>query len=166
MDDWSIDDDGPAVKPAHASTREDVPAGTHDFKIRQVIPSDDGLEIRLEHPERRYGWVFCRLRKSQGWSRPILASLRTALGMTAEQWAASDPGDLASLNVRARIYHQDRRDGGVWVNVGEFLPPAEPDPAVATPEEQAAHAPPKVTRRTATQKADAAAAMPDDDIPF
>lgn len=51
------------------------------------------------------------------------------------------------------------RDGNQRVYVNSYLPSLEPSPAV-DPQ------PRTVAKRTPTQKADAAAAMPNDDIPF
>lgn len=158
--DWPIDDDWKDENPA-AQTREErelVPEGEHEFRIRQVIPSGERLEIRLEHEDRRYGWVFCKLPKGQQWAGRIVASLARACGMSAEEWKAADPGDLAGRLVRAEIYHKAGKTGGTFVNVSRFAPqgPATVERAVAPPAQRAP------VRRTAAQKIE----TPSDDIPF
>lgn len=166
MPDWGIDDDFPP-QPATDATppaRELVPEGDHLLQIKAVIRHDEEkkVEIRLEHPDRRYGWVFARVPMEASWGKRVLSSLRKALGCTSEEWAALDITDLVGRRVRARIYH---KAGGTrtYVNVGEFLS-AGVETATASPVVERAVAPP--ARRTPTQKADAVASMPEDDIPF
>ena len=170
--DWGLDDDFPPVTVRDDSRppeRELVPEGDHAFQIREVIDHGDKVEFRLVHDEKRFGWVFSRLPKAADWGRRILSSLRKAVGMTREEWAAGEITDLVGRRVRARIYHK-AGNGKTFVNVAEFLPAEQVvETATAKPTVELAVAPPtarSVSRRTAAQKADAAAAMPDDDIPF
>jgi hypothetical protein len=174
MPTWGIDDDlaDTATNDAAPPTRELVPEGDHEFTVKAVIEEADRVEIRLAHDDRRYGWVFAKMPKAQNWARRILSTLRTALGITREAWAGLPITELEGLRVKARVYHKAGNKGGTFVNVGEFLPgaaaaavetaTAKPavERAVATPAQRAP------VNRTATKKADAAAAMPDDDIPF
>jgi hypothetical protein len=172
MPDWGLDDDFPPVDAGNDSrppVRELVPEGDHAFKIREVIDHGDVVELRLVHDDKRFGWVFARTPKTVDWGKRILSSLRKACGMTREEWAAAEITDLAGRRVTARVYHK-AGNGRTFVNVGEFLA-TEPvvETATAKPLAERAVAPPtarSVSRRTATQKADAAAAMPDDDISF
>lgn len=170
MPDWGLDEfetDAPTAAEVARAEREDVPEGDHAFGIRQVIDNGPSVEIRLEHTDRRFGWVFCRCPKEADWGRRIMSSLRKAVGMTREEWAAAPITDLVGRRVRARVYHKPKPGGvGVWANVGEFLPGAVETAAVSPVVERAVAPPSPRTRPTATQRADAAAAMPDDDIPF
>lgn len=171
MPSWGLDD-FPPVETANDSRppeREMVPEGEHAFQIREVIDHGEKIEIRLVHDDKRFKWVFAKPQVKADWGRRLLSSLRQACGMTREEWAAAEITDLAGRRVRARIYHRPA-NGTTWANVAEFKP-AEPvvETATATPKVERAVAPltPRpAPRRTATQKADAAAAMPDDDIPF
>lgn len=161
MVDFGLDDDEFATEPAARNAeREMVPEGEHPFQIRQVTQLEDGrVEVRLEHADKRFGWVFGKFPKT-GWGARLLSELRRACHMSREEWAAADITDLAGRRVRARVYHK-----GQYVNVGEFIPG---DPPGLPPVERAV-APPSsraTPKRTATQRADAAAAMPEDDIPF
>lgn len=169
--DFGLDDDFPP-QPANDSRppeRELVPEGDHAFQIREVIDHGDKVEFRLVHDDRRFGWVFPKPPKNVDWGKRILSSLRKALGMTREEWAAGEITDLVGRRVRARIYHKAGTNK-TWVNVAEFLPPENHvETATAAPVVERAVAPPTprpAPRRTATQKADAASAAPDDDIPF
>jgi hypothetical protein len=170
MPNWGIDDEiDTTATEASPPTRELVPEGDHEFTVKAVIDTDERVEIRLAHDDRRYGWVFAKMPKTASWARRILSSLRTALGITREAWAGLPITDLEGLRVKARVYHR-AGDRGTWVNVAEFLPcEAAIETATAKPAVERAVAPPAArapAKRTATQKADAAAAMPDDDIPF
>jgi hypothetical protein len=170
MPNWGIDDEiDTNATDASPPTRELVPEGDHEFTVKAVIDTAERVEIRLAHDDRRYGWVFANLPKTASWSRKILSSLRTALGITREAWAGLPIADLEGLRVKARAYHK-AGDHGTWVRVAEFLPcEAAIETATAKPAVERAVAPPAArapVKRTATQKADAAAAMPDDDIPF
>jgi len=170
--DWGLDDDFPPVAvqdDTRAPERELVPEGDHAFRIKEVIDHGEKVELRLVHDDRRYGWVFARLPKTANWSRAIFSSLRKSLGMSRDEWAAAPITDLAGRRVVARIYHK-AGNGKTFVNVAEFKP-SEPvvETATTSPAVERAVAPPSsrsTVKRTATQKADAAAAMPDDDIPF
>lgn len=174
MPSWGLDDDFPPVETANDSRppeRELVPEGEHAFQIREVIDHGEKIEIRLVHDDKRFGWVFAKLPVEADWGRRILSSLRKAVDMTREEWAVAEITDLAGRRVRARVYHK-AGNGRTFVNVAEFKS-AEPvvETATATPKVERAVAPPTsrpapTPRRTATQKADAAATMPDDDIPF
>lgn len=174
--DWGLDDDFPPVaveqNDAAPPARELVPEGDHVLRIREVIDHGDVIELRLVHDDKRFGWVFAKTPKNQQWGKRILSSLRVAVGMTREEWAAGQITDLVGRRVGARVYHK-AGTGRTFVNVGEFKPA---DPAVETatarpPVERAVALPAAaaarpLAKRTPTQKADAAAAMPDDDIPF
>jgi hypothetical protein len=172
MPTWGIDDDfaDTATNDAAPPTRELVPEGDHEFTVKAVIDEADRVEIRLAHDDRRYGWVFAKMPKQANWARRILSTLRTALGITREAWAGLPITDLEGLRVKARVYHKAGNKGGTFVNVGEFLPGlAAVETATAKPAVERAVAPPAQrapVNRTATKKADAAASMPDDDIPF
>lgn len=141
--------------PARAE-RENVPEGLHEFAIKQVIDTDERLEVRLEHGDKRYGWVFCRLPKQAKWAGRLVGQLAKAMAMTQDEWLAVDVGDLAGRRVRAEIVHvqKDR----LFVNVDKFLPVEQ------LAQEAAAKAAP---RRAPSAKATAALSeQANDDIPF
>lgn len=149
-----------------------VPEGTHDFRIHAVTLTDEKILIELHHDDPGYFYVRCDPPRTAttAWRRTI-GSLAKALGMTPpqvrDQIAA---GDLVGRRVGARIWHKTSNAGATFANVGEFHPPkASVETATARPMVERAVAMPSSrsqVRRTATQKADHAAAMPDDDIPF
>ena len=169
--DWGLDDDVPAVvvrDDSRPPERELVPEGNHSFQVREVIDHGDKVEFRLVHDEQRFGWVFARIPKAD-WGRQILSSLRKAVGMTREEWAAGEITYLVGRRVRARIYHR-AGNGRTFVNVAEFLP-TDPvvETATAKPTVERAVAPPTLrtpVKRTATKQVDDASRMPGDDIPF
>ena len=171
MPDWGLDDDFPPAETndSRPPERELVPEGDHAFQIREVIDHGDKVELRLVHDDKRLKWVFANTPKNVDWGKRILSSLRTACGMSREEWAAAPITDLAGRRVKARIYHR-AGNGRTFVNVAEFLA-AEPvvETATVKPQVERAVATPtarSVSRRTATQKADAATSFPDDEIPF
>ena len=153
--DWPIDDE--AEPETQTSTtqyaRLEVPEGVHELQIKQVLPSDEQLELRLVHDDRQYGLVFLRLKRGQKWANALARELRSALGMTADEWRACDYGDLVGRRVQARIVHAIKGDR-MYVNVDGFAPQA----AEAAP--QPVKAPKPVT--TAAPPAGGGA----DDIPF
>jgi|APCry1669189034_1035192.scaffolds.fasta_scaffold22339_3 hypothetical protein len=174
MPSWGIDEEftDTATTDAKAPERELVPEGDHEFTVKAVIDSPERVEIRLAHDDRRFGWVFARMPKTANWAKRILSTFRTSLGITREAWAGTTLKDFEGLRVKARVYHKAGTSGGTFVNVAEFLPGAGAAPvetATAKPAVERAVAPPSSrppANRTPTKKADAAAAMPEDDIPF
>lgn len=155
--DWGRDDiaDEPQAA-APATERELVPEGLHDFRIREVLEDDARVELRLVHDDRRFGWVFCKLPKDADWAKRIASSLRTSLGISPEDWATMQAGDLAGRRVAAEIYHKLGKTGATWVNVRKFVAVerAEPKPAAARSQPAKAAA------------AFKASASSPDDIPF
>ena len=134
-----------------------------------MIDHGEKVEFRLVHDERRFGWVFAKIPKAD-WGRRILSSLRQAVGMTREEWAAGEITDLVGRRVQARIYHRAGNGKKTFVNVGEFLPAEQVvETATAKPQVERAVAPPTSrppVKRTATKQVDDASRMPGDDIPF
>lgn len=154
-----VDEASVATNDSRAPDRELLDEGEHRLKIVRVTNESDTLRIALAHDSQRYGWVWCRLQKNVGWAKRLAKNLAEALAIPAAQWeAAIEAGDLTDRMVIARVYHKVS-GARTYVNVGEFKPVDELVQAVAEP-------PKPVARRTATQKADAAARMPGDDIPF
>lgn len=141
--------------------RKAVPPGDHTMRINRMSTLEDGrVEIWLEHPDQSYGFVFARPPKD-GWGARLLSTMRKACGMSREEWQAADMHDLVGRQVVVRIYHREA-GGRLWINVGEFLGmPSDADPPTAPKAKPVA-----TPTRTPTQKADAASAMPADDIPF
>jgi hypothetical protein len=155
MVDFRFDEgfDEPAA-PARGE-RLDVPEGVHDFLIKQVIDEGERIQVRLEHGDRRYGWVFCRLLKQADWAKRLVRELAKALGMTQEEWLLADVGDIAGRRVRAEIVHVQKDK--LFVNVNHFLPI----------EEIAQEAAAKAKARAPAAKATAALSeQVHDDIPF
>jgi len=156
--DWGLNEyfEPVAAEPARPE-RELVPDGRHHFKVERASEEGATVKVALSHDDRRYGWVWCRMRQDHEIGQRIAASLRTALGMSPDEWKRSAIDDIVGRHVEAEIYHQVKGET-TYVNVRRFhaveepaaLPPAKP-----------------VAKRTATQKADAASAtVKDDDIPF
>jgi hypothetical protein len=152
------DDEAPA---AAGSDRQNVPEGEHEFRIKQVIETPEKLEIRLEHDERGYGWVFFTVdkRRPKAFQKKLVAQLAAALALSPDAWSATDAGDLAGRRVKATVQHRTADSGRVFVNVWGFAAVAELEQPAAKP----AAAKPK---RTPSAKATAALGAPDDDIPF
>jgi len=152
------DDEAPAA--AASGDRLNVPEGEHEFKIKQVIETPEKLEIRLEHDERGYGWVFFTVdkRRTKAFQKRLVAQLAASLAMTPEAWEAAEAGDLAGRRIKATIRHRDTGEK-VFTNVWGFSPVAELEEPAAKP----AGKPP--AKRTPSQKV--AASMDDPDaIPF
>lgn len=139
--------------PAAERTYETLPAGTYTFTIKGGAEKPDRTEIRLAPEDRRFGLVFCRLMRGQSWAKQLARELRTALGMSAAEWAEATPESMKDRKVRARVWHRTK-DGTVFVNVGNFLP---------LEEEASAPAPSAAKAERATR---ARPAGPEDDIPF
>jgi hypothetical protein len=153
------DDEAPAA--AASGDRLNVPEGEHEFRIKQVIETPEKLEIRLEHDERGYGWVFFSVdkRRPKAFQKRLVAQLAASLAMTPEAWEAAKAGDLAGRRVKATVQHRTADSGRVFVNVWGFAPVAELEEPAAKP----AAKPP--AKRTPSQKV--AASMDDPDaIPF
>jgi hypothetical protein len=156
--DFPIETEWDEAPAAAAGDRQNVPEGEHEFRIKQVIEDAERLEIRLEHDERGYGWVFFRVskRKPLDFQKRLISQLAASLAMTPEAWEAAEAGDLAGRRVKATIRHRDTGDK-VFANVWGFAP-------VEQLEEKPAPKPP--VKRTPSQKATATLAEPTDDIPF
>ena len=134
----------------------DVPEGEHELQIKQILESDKELEIRLVHPDRRYGWVFCNLKEGHEWSQIRGNELGRALGMNRQEWLGCEVGDLVGRRVRAEIRHRVDNNGRLWVNVWKFMEAApEPQPA-----------PEPKPRATPAQRIAETANFDADDIPF
>ena len=144
-----------AADPARPE-RELVPDGRHAFKIERASQDGQLFKVTLAHADNRYGWVWCRMSQDREIGQRMAASLRTALGMSPDEWQRAAIDDIVGRHVEAEIYHQVKGET-TYVNVRRFH--AVEEPAAPPP-------PPKpVAKRTPTQKADAAGKNPDD-IPF
>lgn len=154
------DEEAPAAS-GHAD-RQNVPEGKHEFRIKQVIENAERLEIRLEHDERQYGWVFFTVdkRRPKLFQKRLIAQLAAALALSPDAWDATDAGDLAGRRVLVTVQHRTADSGRLFVNVWGFSPVAQL--------KQDASAPPAAkpqAKRTPAQKV--AASMDDPDaIPF
>lgn len=160
--DWGFEDidlDEPAQPTA--LERELVPEGEHVFQIKRVTETDRRLTVTLAHTEPRYGWVWVELPKDKDWAGRIVASLAKAIGLTAEQWRATEVGDLTSRWVRCQVYHREGNAGKVFVNARKFLPAMAADVPGAAAEEKPA------AKRSQAAKAHAATTEGNPDaIPF
>lgn len=156
--DWGRDDiDDEPQASASATERELVPEGLHDFRIREVLEDDARVELRLVHDDKRFGWVFCKLPKDADWAKRIASGLRKSLGITAEDWATMQAGDLAGRRVAAEIYHKVGKTGSTWANVRKFVAVERPEPPAEAPPRS------KPAKAAAAFKASATSG---DDIPF
>lgn len=158
-------DDEEETGAAPAYERQHLEEGTHELQIVQVIQHDNRLEVRLAHDDKRYGWVFCNMFQEGTQGDILLGQLVRSLGMTAAQYAATDPGDLPGRRLRAEIRHRTGKDGRLWVNVSKFLPTIQyaGQPAQAQPKPAA---PARKTPAQQVKEASPAVAQHDDDIPF
>jgi hypothetical protein len=150
----SIDIDGTVADPTRME-RQDVPEGVHELQIVQVIEDPAPLDVRFQHDDRKYGWVFCKFPDGDSRADARLATLINALGMTKAEWDATPPGDLVGRRVVANVWHRGRDNGAVWVNVSAFMPI-----------EEAAVVAKKPARTPAAKVRAASPAIGSDDIPF
>lgn len=166
--DFPIEADWTQQAPASAGRgeRENVPEGVHEFVIKQVVEDAEKLELRLVHDDNRYGWVFLTIPKPPkfAWQGKLVGQLAACLSLTPEQWAATEPGDVAGNRVTAQIQHRQSGDR-LYVNVWAFLP-AEPRPAPYPGKPPAAKPPVARTPHQKVKAAAKAAGVPDDEIPF
>jgi hypothetical protein len=154
----SVDIDGTVTEPTRME-RQDVPEGVHELQIVQVIEDPAPLDVRLQHDDRKYGWVFCKFPDGDSRADARLATLISALGMTKDDWDATPPGDLVGRRVLANVWHRGRDNGAVWVNVSAFLP-------IEQLEQEAAVVAKKPARTPAAKVRAASPAIGSDDIPF
>ena len=157
--DWNIEvDDGQA---AGRPERERVPEGKHNLKIVQVIQQEWGLEVRLAHDDRKYGWVFMKLRPGRKADEIRIRQLAQAMAISPAQWNTTDPTELVDRRVIAEIAHRVDNNGVLWVNVWNLYPIEQ------LVEEAAAIKPePKPARTPAAKVRAASPAIGSDDIPF
>lgn len=157
--DWGLNEyfEPVAAEPARPE-RELVPDGRHAFKVERASEEGSTVKVALSHDDRRYGWVWCRMRQDHEIGQRIAASLRTALGMSPDEWKRSAIDDIVGRHVEAEIYHQVKGET-TYVNVRRFH--AVEEPAALPPAKPVA----KPAARTTTKKADAVGRDPDD-IPF
>jgi hypothetical protein len=156
MVDFPFDDVEFTTEPARPE-RVEVPEGTHEFRIEQVLEDAQRLEVRLVHDDRQYGWVFCKLPKDKGWAKKLVGQLAGALAISPDEWASSEAGDLVGRRVRAEIVH--RQTDRLWVNVVKFLP-------IEQLAEEAAVVAKRPARTPAAKVKAASPAIGSDDIPF
>lgn len=152
--DWGLNEYFEPVAAESRPERELVPDGRHHFKVERASEEGSLVKVALVHDDDRYAWVWCRMRQDHEIGQRIAASLRTALGMSPEQWQRSKLDDIVGRHVEAEIYHQVKGDT-TWVNVRRFHAVEEP----------AAAPPPAKPARTPAKKADAVGHA-NDDIPF
>ena len=158
--DWDInldDDETTAARPE----RERVPEGTHELKIVQVIQHSPGLEVRLAHDNKQFGWVFVKMLPGRKQDEIRLKQMCRSLAITSAAWKEMDPGDLVDRRIRAEIVHRVDAGGTLWVNVWNFFPieQLEEEAAAIKPE-------PKPARTPAAKVRAASPAIGSDDIPF
>ena len=157
--DWTIDDEQMA---AASEERTLVPAGTHQMEIvhaeegtsewrRHDEKNPDGacLKLRLSSGNKAHRFVFDDIPRHQP-ARAV--QLSQAVGAAAfGSKVTLDAGELVGQMVTVEVEHYVSKAGKTSAIVKRYGPPAK------------AKAPAK---RTATQKADAAASGGTDDIPF
>lgn len=132
--DWTFETYTEEPAAPAAVEREHLPEGEYDFEIKLAEEDEKRISLRLAPITKgRYGWVFCDLPKGKGWATKIAAGLPVALGLTADEWAEITPKDLEGRRVRARVYQKVGNSGRLFVNVRDFLRPADPPPKPAAP---------------------------------
>lgn len=158
MDDWGFEDfDAEAPATAKPQGRELVPEGEHVFRIERAKDTDQEFAVTLAHSSPAYGWVWAKMPKGKSWAARLCGSLARALGMTREQWQATEIGELIGRQVTAEIYHRVGNSGVTFVNVRKFTAaPGEPASVTTKP-----------AARTGKQRTAAAGqGGTNDDIPF
>jgi len=137
--------------PAVNAGWELVPDGTHAFIICEAsegphkFPDNypgDFLNLKLATKNGNYGFVWLSLGTGDK-DQAVAASLATALGMSAEEWADAEPEDLAARSVRATTRQVTSKTGRTRVYVNQFLPIEEETvrkPGARTPAQKVAAA--------------------------
>ena len=156
--DWNIELDEEEAVSARPE-REKVPEGTHDLKIVEVIEHRPGLEVRLAHDDKKYGWVFVRMFPGRRQDEIRLKQMCRSLAITTAAWKLMQPTDLVDRRIRAEIVHRVDAGGTLWVNVWNFLP-------IEQLAEEAAAVAKKPARTPAAKVRAVAPAIGSDDIPF
>jgi hypothetical protein len=156
--DWNIEVDEEEAVSARPE-REKVPEGTHDLKIVEVIQHSPGLEVRLAHDDKRYGWVFVKMTPGRTQDEIRLKQMCRSLAITTSAWKAMEPTDLVDRRIRAEIVHRVDAAGRMWVNVWNFMP-------IAELAEEAAEKAKRPARTPAAKVKAASPAIGSDDIPF
>jgi hypothetical protein len=155
---WDISVDEPQ-QTAVSGDRQHLPDGTHDVQIKTVAEDKAQLVLELAHDDRKFWWVKVSLKKDQPWARALVAQLAGALAMSPQEWLETPINDLTGRRVRAKMYHKSRDNGGVFVNVGKFLP-------IEELVEEAAEVAKKPARTPAAKVKAASPSIGSDDIPF
>lgn len=102
--------------------REMLPDGVHNVTIRTVTERDDKTTIVLA-PNGPYRLVYVDL-KNDAKGQAKASALAAALGMSARDWAGSEPGDLVGRELRLETHQWvSDRDGKTRVSVDKFLAP-------------------------------------------
>lgn len=156
--DWNIELDEEEPVSARPE-REKVPEGDHDLKIVEVIQHSPGLEVRLAHDDKRYGWVFVKMTPGRTQDEIRLRQMCRSLAITTSAWKAMEPTDLVDRRIRAEIVHRVDSAGRMWVNVWNFMP-------IAELVEEAAVVAKRPARTPAAKVRASAPAIGSDDIPF
>lgn len=154
-----------------AAGAELVPDGEHDVQIVAVKEwSRDGREaliVTLQPVDPRYAQVEKWLDPSNDRDAPLVTQLADVLGIAGDEFELDD----TIVGHRVRIVAKNgirKKDNTATVYVNAFLEP-KPAPQWQQQEDHPLTTPPKsVAKRTALQKAKAAAAQAgeDDGIPF
>jgi hypothetical protein len=151
--DWKFDEFAEPAEPAEASAveREDVPEGEHRLEIVRASESGAVLQVVLAHQDKRYRWVWAKLRRDNKYGLALASGLARALGMSLAEWNDISPADLVGREVVADLYHKAADNGRVFVNVRKFSAVPQPEPEARQPAKRSRSAQP---------------AAANDDIPF
>lgn len=147
--DWTMQD---ADDVETVAERALVPDGEHVFEIRAASEGShrflDGEFLMLRLAADGYQLVFCDIPAGPSGAQ-LAASLAAAVGTTAGGGTVSlTPDDLTGRTVKARTRQRTGKNGKTRVWVEMFMPDVQEPPAKAPRGKKAAAAP------------------PDDDIPF
>jgi hypothetical protein len=125
----SFDDGFATAGGAPAGEREMCPDGTHNVTIKEAAEGPhkypenypgDFLHITLA-PNGPYGFVWSSIGVGPK-DKSLAAALAAALGMTAAEWADTDPDELIGRQVQATTKQFTGKAGKTRVYVNDFLP--------------------------------------------
>jgi hypothetical protein len=150
-------DDG-FVPDAASGEREMLPDGVHNVTIREV-KTDGPHDTVVLAPNGAFRLLYIDI-KSDKKGQAKAASLASALGMSAAEWADCGPAELKGLELRVETHQWVGDDTKTRVSVDKFLPVER----AAQPESKPAPRPQTPAAKVAAARGDEAGGG--DDIPF
>jgi hypothetical protein len=150
-------DDG-FVPDAASGEREMLPDGVHNVTIREV-KTDGAHDTVVLAPNGAYRLLYVDI-KSDKKGKAKAASLASALGLSAAEWADCGPAELKGLELRVETRQWVGDDTKTRVSVDKFLPVER----AAAPTPKPDRGPQTAAARVASAKGEEAGGG--DDIPF